>query len=139
MWGLAVGDAHLDAVRVVQLDINGRPCVGPLIQRMAAPGAWPKFARDGRGHSGSPGPGHGPRIFSIISKGNVMNKDQVKGEIKEVAGKVQEKAGKVIGSTDQQVKGLAKQDEGKTQKAFGDVKEVVKETVKDVKKDVARK
>lgn len=68
-----------------------------------------------------------------------MNKDQVKGEIKEVAGKLQEKVGQVIGSTDQQIKGLAKQGEGKTQKAVGDVKEVIQETVKDVKKDVAPK
>ncbi len=56
-----------------------------------------------------------------------MNKDQVKGAIKDVAGKVQEKTGAVIGSTDQQVKGIAKQVEGKTQKAVGDVKEVLKD------------
>lgn len=56
-----------------------------------------------------------------------MNKDQVKGAIKDVAGKVQEKTGEVIGSTDQQVKGIAKQVEGKTQKAVGDVKEVLKD------------
>ena len=37
-----------------------------------------------------------------------MNKDQVKGSIKDAAGKVQEKAGKVIGSTGQQAKGLSK-------------------------------
>jgi uncharacterized protein YjbJ (UPF0337 family) len=78
-------------------------------------------------------------VPSINTKANAMNKDQVKGEIKEVAGKVQEKAGQLIGSTDQQLKGLAKQDEGMTQKAVGDVKEVIKETVKDVKKDVERK
>ena len=68
-----------------------------------------------------------------------MNKDQVKGGIKEVVSKVQEKAGQVIGSTDQQIKGLAKQDEGMGQKAVGDVKEIIKETVKDVKKDVVPK
>jgi uncharacterized protein YjbJ (UPF0337 family) len=45
----------------------------------------------------------------------------------------------VIGSTDQRIKGLAKQVEGKMQKAVGDVKEVVKEAVKDVTKDVAPK
>ena len=56
-----------------------------------------------------------------------MNKDQVKGAIKDAAGKVQEKTGEVIGSTDQQVKGIAKQVEGKTQKAVGDVKEVLKD------------
>ena len=34
-----------------------------------------------------------------------MNKNQVKGTLKEVAGKVQEKTGQVIGSTEQQIKG----------------------------------
>jgi len=57
-----------------------------------------------------------------------MNKDQVKGSIKDAAGKVQEKTGAVIGSPDQQIKGIAKQVEGKTQKAVGDVKEVLKDT-----------
>jgi uncharacterized protein YjbJ (UPF0337 family) len=40
---------------------------------------------------------------------------------------VQEKAGELTGSTDQQIKGIAKQVEGKTQKAVGDVKEVLKD------------
>lgn len=57
-----------------------------------------------------------------------MNKDQVKGEAKDIAGKVQEKAGKVIGSTEQQVKGIAKQISGKVQKGFGDAKESAKES-----------
>ena len=56
-----------------------------------------------------------------------MNKDQVKGAIKDAAGKVQEKTGEVIGSTEQQLKGLHKQAEGKTQKAVGDIKEVLKD------------
>jgi len=55
-----------------------------------------------------------------------MNKDQVKGNVKDVVGKVQEEAGKVIGSTDQQQKGIHKQVEGKVQKAIGDMKEAVK-------------
>lgn len=55
-----------------------------------------------------------------------MNKDQVKGAIKDAAGKVQEKAGEAIGSTEQQDKGLVKQAEGQLQKAYGDVKEVLK-------------
>ena len=55
-----------------------------------------------------------------------MNKDQVKGAIKEAAGKVQEKTGQVIGSKTQQAKGLAKEAEGKAQKAAGDVKAAVK-------------
>jgi uncharacterized protein YjbJ (UPF0337 family) len=55
-----------------------------------------------------------------------MNKDQVKGVIKEAVGKVQEKTGQVIGSKTQQAKGLAKEVEGKAQKAAGDVKAAVK-------------
>jgi uncharacterized protein YjbJ (UPF0337 family) len=51
-----------------------------------------------------------------------MNKDQVKGAVKNAAGKVQQKTGEAIGSTDQQAKGLVKQVEGKVQKAYGDVK-----------------
>ena len=51
-----------------------------------------------------------------------MNKDQVKGAVKDVAGKIQEKTGEVIGSKTQQAKGLEKQVEGKAEKAVGDVK-----------------
>ena len=59
-----------------------------------------------------------------------MNKDQVKGVIKDAAGKVQQKTGEVIGSDEQQAKGLYKQAEGKAQKALGDVKEVLKDVTK---------
>jgi uncharacterized protein YjbJ (UPF0337 family) len=55
-----------------------------------------------------------------------MNKDQVKGEAKDLAGKVQEEAGKLTGSKEQQAKGLEKQIEGKIQKGVGDLKETVK-------------
>nr|WP_297531204.1 CsbD family protein [uncultured Roseateles sp.] len=59
-----------------------------------------------------------------------MNKDQVKGAVKDAAGKVQQKTGEVIGSTEQQAKGLAKQVDGKAQKAYGDVKEAAKDAGK---------
>ena len=55
-----------------------------------------------------------------------MNKDQVKGVVKDVAGKVQEKTGEIIGSKSQQAKGLEKQVEGKAEKAIGDVKNAAK-------------
>lgn len=55
-----------------------------------------------------------------------MNKDQMKGEAKDIAGKLQEEAGKLVGSKEQQAKGLAKQVEGKVQKGVGDVKQSVK-------------
>ena len=56
-----------------------------------------------------------------------MNKDQVKGVVKEAAGKVQQKTGEVTGSTTQQAKGIAKQVEGKTEKKVGDAKETLKD------------
>jgi uncharacterized protein YjbJ (UPF0337 family) len=56
-----------------------------------------------------------------------MNKSQVIGALKDVAGKVQEEVGKLVGSKEQQVKGLGKQISGKAEKTFGDVKEVLKE------------
>jgi uncharacterized protein YjbJ (UPF0337 family) len=74
---------------------------------------------------------HGSRQGGCVdmstTKGNVMNKDQVKGAIKDAAGKVQEQTGKLIGSPEQQVKGIHKQVAGQTQKAVGDVKEVMKD------------
>jgi uncharacterized protein YjbJ (UPF0337 family) len=59
-----------------------------------------------------------------------MNKDQVKGAVKEAAGSVQRKAGEVTGSTKQQVKGAAKEAEGNVQKNYGNVKEAVKDANK---------
>ena len=61
-----------------------------------------------------------------------MNKDQVKGAVKDVAGKVQSKAGEITGSTEQQAKGMVKQVEGKTQKKVGDAREVLKDSVKKI-------
>jgi len=58
-----------------------------------------------------------------------MNKDQVKGAVKDAAGKVQEKTGEVIGSKEQQAKGLIKQAEGTAQKNYGDGKESVKDAI----------
>jgi uncharacterized protein YjbJ (UPF0337 family) len=60
-----------------------------------------------------------------------MNKDQVKGGVKDAAGKVQEQAGKLTGNKEQQAKGIGKQAAGKVQKGVGDVKDAVKDTRKD--------
>lgn len=54
-----------------------------------------------------------------------MNKDQVKGAVKEVAGKVQAQVGKVVGNTEQQVKGHILEAEGKAQHLVGDAKTLV--------------
>jgi uncharacterized protein YjbJ (UPF0337 family) len=56
-----------------------------------------------------------------------MNKDQVRGAIKDAAGKLQEKVGHAFGNRKQQVQGVTKQVVGKTQERAGDMKEVVKD------------
>ena len=59
-----------------------------------------------------------------------MNKDQVKGDLKDIGGKMQEEVGKLIGSTEQQAKGLKNQVKGKTQHQVGNLKEAVKDAKK---------
>ena len=59
-----------------------------------------------------------------------MNKDQIKGAVKDVAGKVQQKAGELTGSEKQQIKGLKNQVAGKIQQGVGDVKEAFHEANK---------
>lgn len=63
-----------------------------------------------------------------------MNKDQVKGKIKEAAGEVQEHVGKAVGSTEQQAKGHARELTGKAQKNLGDAKESLKDAAKKMHK-----
>ncbi|MDO9402596.1 MAG: CsbD family protein [Polaromonas sp.] len=59
-----------------------------------------------------------------------MNKDQVKGRIKEAAGEVQEHTGRLVGSKEQEAKGHAREMEGKVQKNVGDAREDVKDAFK---------
>ena len=54
-----------------------------------------------------------------------MNKDQVKGALKDIGGKIQEEFGDAIDSPEQEAKGLKNQVEGKTQKKLGDVREAL--------------
>lgn len=58
-----------------------------------------------------------------------MNKDQIKGSVKEVVGKAQEQIGAITGSTEQRAKGLVKQTKGRTQKSVGKVKDILKHYV----------
>ena len=59
-----------------------------------------------------------------------MNKDQVKGSVKDAAGKVQEKVGQSTGDRETESKGVGNQAEGKGQKIVGDVKDAVKNLTK---------
>jgi uncharacterized protein YjbJ (UPF0337 family) len=52
-----------------------------------------------------------------------MNRDQVKGRMKEAGGKMQQKAGKASGSLKHQAKGMARQGMGKVQKNAGDARD----------------
>jgi uncharacterized protein YjbJ (UPF0337 family) len=65
-----------------------------------------------------------------------MNKNQVHGIAKDIVGKVQEEAGKLVGSTEQQAKGLHKQVSGKLEEKLGDAKAGVK-NAKDAVKEAA--
>ena len=56
-----------------------------------------------------------------------MNKDQVKGSVKEAAGKVQKSVGEFVGNPTQQAKGAAKELQGKAQQVLGDATELVKD------------
>lgn len=55
-----------------------------------------------------------------------MNKHQLKGAVKDTAGKAQRESGRATGNGTQEVKGLAKQGEGKAQSAYGKLKETLK-------------
>ena len=60
-----------------------------------------------------------------------MNKDRVEGKVKDVAGRVERQAGEWTGDTNAQVKGAAKQAEGKVQNAWGQAKDASKKAVDD--------
>ena len=54
-----------------------------------------------------------------------MNRNQMKGAVKNVAGKVQQKVGELTGNKTQQAKGVAKQVQGKVQRGAGNVEEAL--------------
>jgi uncharacterized protein YjbJ (UPF0337 family) len=51
-----------------------------------------------------------------------MNRDQVKGRVREMAGKIQKRAGRASGSVKNEATGLAREVGGKVQKNVGDLK-----------------
>jgi len=59
-----------------------------------------------------------------------MNKDQVKGRVKETEGKLKEVAGKIVGNEKLEEKGRTQKILGKAQAKFGDVKKDMKDAVK---------
>ena len=76
-----------------------------------------------------------PRVGSVLALALHfnefhMNQDQVNGKLKDIGGKIQEETAKIVGNPTQQVKGLEKQVEGKTQEKLGDLKQAVKDATK---------
>jgi uncharacterized protein YjbJ (UPF0337 family) len=61
-----------------------------------------------------------------------MNKDQVKGRVKEAEGKIKEVAGKLVGNETMEAKGKIQKALGKAQAKFGDVKKDMKDAAKGV-------
>ncbi len=59
-----------------------------------------------------------------------MNKDTIKGSMKEAAGKVQKEFGKAVDSPKHEIEGGAKEAEGKGQQAVGHMKDAVKSVTK---------
>ena len=59
-----------------------------------------------------------------------INKDQVKGRVKEAKGKIKEVAGKLVGNESLEAKGKIQKILGEAQAAAGDFKEDVKDAVK---------
>jgi uncharacterized protein YjbJ (UPF0337 family) len=59
-----------------------------------------------------------------------MNKDQVKGRVKEAEGKIKEVAGKLVGNEKLEEKGKVQKVLGKARAKFGDVKKDMKDATK---------
>ena len=62
-----------------------------------------------------------------------MNKDQVKGKMKDVAGRIERQAGEWTGDEKKAVHGTMKQAEGKIQDAWGSVKDAGKKAADEAK------
>ena len=59
-----------------------------------------------------------------------MNKDQLKGRVKEVKGKIKEVAGKLVGNEKLEEKGKVQKVLGEAQAKFGDVKREMRDLKK---------
>jgi uncharacterized protein YjbJ (UPF0337 family) len=75
-----------------------------------------------------------------------MDKDEIKGKAKDIAGRAERQAGEWTGSEEHQVKGTARQAEGKVQNIAGKAKDAIKshrtdeeETDRDIDRDERRR
>ena len=59
-----------------------------------------------------------------------MNKDQIKGRVKEATGKAKEVTGKVVDDKDLEEEGMVEKTVGKVQARYGDLKADLKKVIK---------
>lgn len=64
-----------------------------------------------------------------VRQENIMNKDQVKGQINQAKGKGKELIGKAVGNKELEQKGTAQKIAGKVQAGYGDVKKDIKDSL----------
>jgi len=64
-----------------------------------------------------------------------MDKDRIKGKVKDIAGRIQRQTGEWTGSTDDQVKGASKQIEGKVQNIAGRMKDAARDADAEMRDD----
>jgi uncharacterized protein YjbJ (UPF0337 family) len=57
-----------------------------------------------------------------------MNKDQVKGRVRQAKGKIKEVAGKAVGDRRAETEGDAEQLAGRVQKTYGDAKNEIRKS-----------
>ncbi len=62
----------------------------------------------------------------------VMNKDEVKGKLKQASGTIKDKAGELIGNKRLETEGETENAEGQVQEAWGKTKRSVSDAVKGV-------
>jgi uncharacterized protein YjbJ (UPF0337 family) len=96
-----------------------RLAAGPRVFKAAEIPLLPIF----RGRAGI-GPA---RTIRNQEQAMTMNKDQVKGRVKEAKGAIKEAAGKLVGNETLEAKGKVQRTLGKAQAKFGDVKQDVKD------------
>lgn len=68
-----------------------------------------------------------------------MNRNQVKGGMKEAGGKIQKEFGKAVDSPKHTIEGAAKEVIGKAQKAAGNMQEDVKKNRKDANREAEKR
>jgi uncharacterized protein YjbJ (UPF0337 family) len=72
-----------------------------------------------------------PEILVLynVRQENIMNKNQVKGRIKQAKGKGKELVGQTVGNKELEQKGKAQKIGGKVQAGYGDLKKDIKDSM----------